>query len=190
MTVLRRGDLEVFVPPVIQFQGYGHAEAFNIPLTALNIGARSSTILSITLEVRNPRLKQTKLYYPDAIGSFKDRFRDDVYPFSPIAIAGRRSRTVQLIFERRPGQDDTPEQRENNIRHIDNEGGVYEFRLGLSTVSAGKQTVETIQFKMDFGRRLDYRHFNNGGSLPMYDVKMIAPSRINPADRSAASAAE
>lgn len=173
MTVLRRGDLEIFVPSVIQFQGYGHAEAFNIPLTALNIGARSTAILSMTLEVRNPRLKQTKLYYPDAIGSFKERFRDETIPFSPIAIAGRQSQTVQAIFERRPGQEDTPEQRDNNIRHIDNEGGVYEFKLSLNTISGGKHSLEVIDFKMDFGRRLDYRFFNNGGSLPMYDVRLL-----------------
>lgn len=173
MTVLKRAKVDTHVGSVIQFQSYnirqGFTEFFNIPVTLVNSGARSATILSITLEVNNPRLAQSKYYYPLATGSFQDSFNGRSKPFSPIAIAGRKSETTQLIFDRIPGQEDSPQQIEQDIRHVEVEGGTFDFTLILEVTSAGKVRLERVKFSMSIGP-LNYQRFTNGGSIPMYNV--------------------
>ncbi len=174
MTVLRKAKIKGYISPVVQFQsfqraGSGFTEYFNIPLTVMNGGAKSAVIQSVTLEVMNPQLKQSRFYYPMASGSFVDSANGRDVPFTPVAVAGRESKSLQLIFDRKPGQDDSPEQIAQDIRHVDVEGGTFGFRLYLHVVSGGKVKTHTMTFNMHIDK-LDYRRFGGGGSMPMYDV--------------------
>ncbi|MGH1352445.1 MAG: hypothetical protein ACRBBN_16790 [Methyloligellaceae bacterium] len=174
MTVLRGAKIKGYVSPVVQFQSFqrtggGFTEYFNVPLTVMNGGAKSAIIQSITLEVMNPHLKQSRFYYPQASGSFIDSANGREAPFTPVAVAGRESKSLQLIFDRKPGQEDSPEQIAQDIRHVDVEGGTFGFRLYLHVISGGKVKTQTLTFNMLI-ERLDYRRFGGGGSMPMYDV--------------------
>lgn len=181
MTVLKRAKIDTHVGSVIQFQSYnvrqGFTEFFNVPVTLVNSGARSATILSMTLEVHNPRIPQSKYYYPLTVGSFQDSYNGRSRPFSPIAIAGRKSDTTELIFDRIPGQEDTPQQIEQDIRHIEIEGGTFDFTLILEVASAGKVRLERVKFSMTIGP-LNYQRFAKGGSIPMYNVNFNLSKNI------------
>ncbi len=174
MTVLRGAKVKGYVSPVVQFQSFqqiggGFTEYFNVPLTVMNGGAKSAIIQSITLEVMNPHLKQSRFYYPLASGSFMDSANGRDVPFTPVAVSGRESKSIQLIFDRKPGQEDSPEQIAQDIRHVDVEGGTFGFRLYLHVITGGKVKTQTLTFNMHI-ERLDYRRFGSGGSMPMYDV--------------------
>jgi hypothetical protein len=57
----KTADLEIFIPPVIQYarDGGGDTEVFVVPITVTNSGARTGTVLSMELTVEDLKTKQT-----------------------------------------------------------------------------------------------------------------------------------
>lgn len=102
-TSLKTAALEVYVPPVIQYarDGGGDTEVFAIPITIVNDGARTGTVLSIELEAENLKdgaQPKTKRYYS---GFFGEHPRDPASPnraFAPLSIPGRSTFTETVRF--------------------------------------------------------------------------------------------
>ena len=62
-TSLKSARLKVFVPAVIQYSSpytNSNFEVFAIPVTLVNEGAKSGTVLAIELEVTDPRTQAVK----------------------------------------------------------------------------------------------------------------------------------
>src|SRR5262245_2014224 len=60
-SVMKTADLEVFIPPVIHYarEKGGDVEQFAIPITIVNAGARTGTVISMELEVESLRAEAT-----------------------------------------------------------------------------------------------------------------------------------
>lgn len=170
-TVLRQPDLRLFVPPVINYAhpSQGNFEVFNIPITIANYGARSGTILSMDMVVTNPKTGKSKRYYSAAFGLWRQAFKGTPSSFAPISVAGKSSYSKDLLFYTRFGEE--------LRRIIDQEGGSYLFELSPSVASGEdlglldwlKGTrVAPVRFQMEIGS-LDYRNFNNGGTMAMHN---------------------
>lgn len=171
-TSLKRADLRVYVPPVIHYAApyqNSNFEVISIPVTLVNDGARTGTVLSMELEVTDPRTNQTKRFYAADFGRWTmERTRTGAYePFAPISLTGRSSRTEPVLFYTR-GEEEKPEQ-------LIREPGGYAFKLTLELAEIGGPAwldslwPSTIPF-VSFDRSLRYydaRAFNNG-TLPMY----------------------
>jgi hypothetical protein len=70
-TSLKQADVQIFVPPVIQYAApyqNSNFEMIAVPVTLTNEGARTATILSMQLAVTDPRTKQTKHFYAADFG--------------------------------------------------------------------------------------------------------------------------
>lgn len=160
-TSLKQADVQLFVPPVIQYSApYQNTnfEVVAVPVTIANEGARTATILSMELAVTDPRTKETKRFYAADLGRWTmERTRTGAYePFAPLSLAGRTSRTEQVLFYTR-GQEQKPDQM---IR----EPGSYSFQLMLDVAESSDKPAVT------FDRTLlnyDARAFNDG-TLPLY----------------------
>jgi hypothetical protein len=171
-TSLKRPDVRIFVPPVIQFSApYNNSnfEMIAIPVTFANEGARTGTVLSMELTVTDPRTSQTKYFYAADFGRWTmEKTRSGAYqPFAPISLAGRSSRTETVLFYTR-GDDQKPEQ-------IIHEVGPYQFRLTLEQAVADDlgpvdEWLASRPVSVSFERELrfyDARAFNNG-TLPLH----------------------
>src|ERR1700730_5799125 len=102
-TSLKKADVRVFVPPVIQYSApYQNTnfEVIAVPLTLTNEGARTATVLAMEMDVADPRTKETKHFYAANFGRWTmERTRASAYePFAPISLAGRTSRTESVLF--------------------------------------------------------------------------------------------
>ena len=113
-TSLKQAEVQVFVPPVIQYAApyqNSNFEVIAVPVTLTNEGARTATVLSMELAVTDPRTKQTKRFYAADFGRWTmERTRTGAYePFAPLSLAGRSSRTESVLFYTR-GDDQKPDQ--------------------------------------------------------------------------------
>jgi len=105
-TTLRRASLKVFVSPVIRYASpyqNSNFEAFAVPVTIANEGARTGTIVTMDLQVRAPERDVIKRFYSADIGQWSiERNRSgDFRPFAPIVLAGRTSHTETILFHAR-----------------------------------------------------------------------------------------
>jgi hypothetical protein len=162
-TSLKQADVQIFVPPVIQYSApyqNSNFEMIAVPVTLTNEGARTATVLSMELAVTDPRTKQTKRFYAADFGRWTmERTRTGAYePFAPLSLAGRSSRTESVLFYTR-GDDQKPAQLIEAV-------GPYNFELIFDVAeSRSKPTVK-------FDRSLFYydaRAFTER-TLPMYSA--------------------
>jgi hypothetical protein len=170
---LKQSDLRVFVPAVIEYsapQQNSNFEAIIIPVTISNEGARTGTVLSLELEVTDPKTNQTKRFYAANFGRWTmERTRSGAYqPFAPIALAGYSSRTETVQFYTR-GEDEKPPQM---IR----ETQPYRFTMTLRDVANDQRAPATISFEREL-RHYDARAFNTG-TLWLYPKDWHAASKV------------
>jgi hypothetical protein len=168
-TSLRQADVRLFVPPVIQYTApyqNSNFEAIAVPVTLTNEGARTATVLSMELAITDPKTKATKHFYAADFGRWTmEKTRSGAYePFAPISLAGRTSRTEQVLFYTR-GEEEKPEQ-------LIREPGPYNFKLTLEQAEEeggfkliGRETP-SVTFEREL-RYYDARAFQNG-TLPLY----------------------
>ena len=171
-TSLKRPDIRLFVPPVIQYAApyqNSNFEIVSIPITFTNEGARTGTILSIGLEVTDPRTNETKRFYSAELGRWnieRSRGGGD-QQFAPISLAGRSSRTESVLFYTRGDEEKPPQM----IREV----GDYHFKLALDVAEVDDfgwfdrlwtETVPSVAFDRTL-RFYDARAFNTG-TLPLY----------------------
>jgi hypothetical protein len=129
-TSLRRPELHIFVPPVIQYSSpyqNSNFEVFNIPVTFANVGARSGTVLSVELVVTNERSKETKRFYAADLGRWTmDAARAFAFqPYAPTSMAGKSSTSQNILFY--------PRDEEKVMQIADQQGGTYRFVLNIDT---------------------------------------------------------
>jgi hypothetical protein len=170
-TSLKRSDLRVFVPPVIHYAApyqNSNFEVIAIPVTILNEGAQTGTVLTMELAVTDPRTNQTKRFYSADFGRWTmERTRSGAYqPFAPVALAGHSSRTENVLFYTR-GDQEKPEQ-------LIREPGPYRFSLRLEEAVddpgpldwLSRGSAPALSFEREL-RSYDARAFNSG-TLPMF----------------------
>jgi hypothetical protein len=163
-TSLRAADLQAFVPRVIYYAApyqNSNFEMISIPVTLLNDGARTGTVLEMDLAVTDPRTKATKHFYAAEFGVWSmERTRERAYTgFAPIPLEGRSSRTESVLFYTR-GEDEKPEQL---IREV----GPYQFTLTITQAEdAGPFSASPAKpISVSFERELpfyDARAFETG----------------------------
>ena len=162
-TSLKQADVQIFVPPVIQYSApyqNSNFEVIAVPVTLTNEGARTATVLSMELAVTDPRTKQTKRFYAADFGRWTmERTRTGAYePFAPLSLAGRSSLTRSVLFYTR-GTDQKPDQ-------LIRDPGNYAFSLILELAEGSAKPA------VSFDRALlqyDARAFNEG-TLPLYSA--------------------
>jgi hypothetical protein len=161
---LKRADLKIFVPPVIQYSSpyqNSNFEVFAIPVTLANEGAQTGIVLSIELEVTDPRTKAVKRFYAADFGRWTmEKTRTGAYqPFAPISLAGHGRQTETVLFYTR-GDEEKPAQ-------MVREKGPYAFKLILDDGSLeNKRQPPSVEFVREL-RWYDARAFNEG-TIPMY----------------------
>jgi len=179
-TSLKAANLEVFVPPVVYYAApYGNNfEMINVPVTLVNDGAQTGTVLHLDLEVTNPRTKQTKRFYSAEFGVWSmDRARARAFTgFSPISLQGNSSRAESILFYTR-GADEKPDR-------IVSEVGTYQFKLTLvearpaawlsGLLGPRDPIVMTFERTLPF---LDHRAFQQG-TISMYSADWTATGRL------------
>jgi hypothetical protein len=172
-TTLRRASLKVFVSPVIRYASpyqNSNFEAFAVPVTIANEGARTGTIVSMDLQVRAPERDVIKRFYSADVGQWSiERNRSgDFRPFAPIVLAGRTSHTETILFHTRSDE---------SVMQIVDKEGTYQFMLTLqTTLEEGlgffgrlrQKPPRPLLFEMVLPL-LDHRAFTSGnGTLPLH----------------------
>jgi hypothetical protein len=168
-TSLRAADLKIFVPPIIRYASpYQNSlfEAFEIPLTIINGGARTGAVLSIDLVVANDERRLSKRFYSACIGPW-DRVSPTFEPFAPMSLAGRTSQSKTLLFY--PRNDET-------VMQIVEGPGRFRFTLSLNVAGAKPRSLLTrlfgggapapLGFEMSLPS-LDHRAFTQGSGTVM-----------------------
>ncbi|HRN87974.1 hypothetical protein [Hyphomicrobium sp.] len=177
---LKTADVQVFVPRVISYAApYQNTnfEMISIPVTLSNEGARTGTVLDLDLAVTDPRTKQTKHFYAAELGVWSmERTRTRAYAsFAPLPLAGRTSRTEQVLFYTR-GDGEKPEQ-------IIREPGPYTFTLtvrqaedrGVLGIAEAEDAVSvTFERTLPF---YDARAFNEG-TISMHAADWTTSSNV------------
>jgi hypothetical protein len=164
-TSLRRPELHVFVPPVIQYSTpyqNSNFEVFNIPVTFANVGARSGTVLSVELAVTNLRSKETKRFYSADIGRWTmENARAFAFqPYAPTSLAGKSSTSQNILFY--------PRDDEKVMQITDQQGGTFRFVLTVDTAwpedlgpldALWSPKPKPLEFVMTMGE-MDHRTFD------------------------------
>ncbi len=155
---LKQSDLRVFVPSVIEYSApyqNNNFEAIIIPVTISNEGARTGTVLSLELDVTDPKTNQTKRFYAANFGRWTmERTRSGAYQaFAPKAPAGYPTRTETVQFYTR-GEEEQPPQ-------IIRETQPYRFTITLRDVADDRRAPAAISFEREL-RHYDARAFTNG----------------------------
>lgn len=126
-STFKTADIEVYIPPVIQYarDGGGDTELFALPITVTNSGARTGTILSMQLAVENLKTKRTKNYYSAFRGEHQINPDATNRAFAPISIAGRETFSDTVRFY--PVGNPLPK--------LIDDAGDYRFTLSLVTAA-------------------------------------------------------
>ena len=165
-TVLRAPDFAIFVPPRIDYTDPDRPdspyEVFILPLTLANDGARQGTVLSIDLDVKNPRTGKVKKFYAAHIGSWGET---PVKPFTPVSLSGKTSYSHAVQFV--PRMDATIP------RILDFEAGDYQLTLTINTATRSgfmsflSPKVKPLSFTRQISK-LNYFNFQKAGTMPMW----------------------
>jgi len=172
-TSLKRSAFKVFVPPIIRYASpyqNSNFEAFAIPVTITNTGARTGTILSIGLVVKDPEHNLSKRFYSADLDqwSIEKARNGDFRPFAPISLPGRTSHTETVLFHAR---------RDETVMQIVQAAGRYQFILTLDAALSDElgpldrlwsRAPKPLTFEMVLPE-LDHRAFTSGsGTLPLH----------------------
>jgi hypothetical protein len=184
-SVMKTADLEVYVPPVIHYardQG-GDVEQFAIPLTIVNAGARTGTVISMELDVESLRPEattKTKRYYSAYVGDPPLKDDETSRAFAPLSLAGRTTFSDTVRFY--PIGNPLPK--------LVDDAGDYKFTLHLKTaVPAHAEILDRLWRKepepVTFEKTLPWISDEQLGSrhlaIPMHDKAWTAlPAQPQP----------
>ncbi|MGI9379063.1 MAG: hypothetical protein ACR2OW_05370 [Methyloligellaceae bacterium] len=166
-SVVRAPQMEIFVPPKINYTDPDRPdnpfEVFIVPLTLANDGARTGTVLSIVLEVKNSKSGARKKFIASKLGTWGNESGE---AFAPIVLPGKGSVSESIQF--------FPQVGENVPRILDLEPGSYDFRIILDVASAGSDSLfapklNPLSFSMQAGQ-MDYRRFTGSGTMEMWSA--------------------
>lgn len=165
-TSLKQPDLRIFVPPVIQYSSpYQNTnfEVFAVPVTITNDGARTGTVLSLELIVRDAEGKLTKHFYSGHFGTWSmEKARTfQLKPFAPLSMPGRSSQSDTVLFY--PRHDE-------KVMQLVSTAGTYRFTLKVNLAEVAdfgivdrwwRRDPAPVEFEMTLPV-LDHRAFNTG----------------------------
>ncbi len=163
-SALKQADLEVFVPPVIQYgrDGGGDVDVFAIPLTVSNNGSNTGTVLAMELVVENPKgdgEAKSKTFYSAFLGEHARDAAPSNKSFAPIAVPGRGTYTETIRFYPQG----------NPLPKIIDDAGDFRFTLRMQVASPAEPSWfdQIIKIRapepLTFERRLPYishQHLN------------------------------
>jgi hypothetical protein len=172
---LQPSTLSVFVPPVISYASpfqNSNFEAFTIPITITNDGARTGTLLSMTLVVTDPTKNISKRFYSANFGRWtNDKYRNgDLEPFAPISLPARTSHTETVQFYARSDE---------KVMQIVQDAGRFQFALSLDAAISEdlgfvdrflNKAAQPLTFEMVLPE-LDHRAFTSGAGTVMLHQK-------------------
>ncbi|MGO9485867.1 MAG: hypothetical protein ACLPX9_14975 [Rhodomicrobium sp.] len=170
-TSLRKPILRAFVPPVMRYASpYQNSifEVFEIPLTIVNEGALTGTVLSLNLQVTSPK-GASKHFYSAGLGSWSiGKARGEgLNPFTPISLPGRTSHSEVILFYARE---------DSSVLQIVEDAGRYKFAMSSLTAHAQKKEAQPLEFEMKLPY-MDHRAFTTGaGTLPLHHPQWQAVS--------------
>jgi hypothetical protein len=167
-------ELRLFVPPMISYASVNpenNFEMFAIPVTVINQGARTGTILSMNLVVTDLQNNVSKRFFSANLGkwSYEKSQTADFQPFAPISLPGRASYTDTVQFYTRGDE---------KVVQIVQNPGRYQFTMTVESpapdfgfldqlLSKGSQP---LIFDMVLDRQKDYRAFNRGnGTIALHN---------------------
>jgi hypothetical protein len=166
VSTLQAAQLEVYLPPVFFYAMDGEGENFTIPVSLANGGARGGTVVSMELEVHNPRTKATHRFYSAYMGEHPQmQTTPNVRQFRPMTVLGQTvySDTVRFYPVKSPPAE---ARNDPSYRLVQGEGGDYDFRLKINLAAPpdpsildrlqGRTQPVPISFQMTLPR-LDYR---------------------------------
>ncbi len=168
-TSLKWADLRVFVSPLIRYASpYQNSifEVFEIPLTVINSGAQTGTILSFDLEVTNAQNGASKHFYsaglgPWSLGKVKG---EGLTPFTPVSLNGRSSQSETVLFYART---------DATVMQIVEAPAQYSFAITPLTAQRYaflRRQPKPLMFDMTLSY-LDHRAFTSGGgTLPLHNT--------------------
>jgi hypothetical protein len=180
-SALQAPDLEIYVPPTIHYgrDGGGDVELFAIPLTIVNEGARTGTVLSIELEVTDPKQNKTKRYYSAFLGEHPRNSDALNRQFTPLSIPGRGVFAETVRFY--PAGNPLP-------KLVDEEGD-YQFRITLATAVppqpslldrlAGRTEPAPITFQMTLPWLSEQQLGHRRGTIAMHAKDWKPTASIN-----------
>lgn len=164
--VLRAPEMAIYVPPRIAYTDPDRPdspfEVFVIPVTLANDGARTGTVLSMDLTVKNTKTGDTKQFYSAQIGPWGAQ---PVRAYAPVSLPGRISSSQSVQF--------FPLAEEKLPRITSQEGAIYELEIRLNTASKRigvpflDLQTKPIKFKMQMGK-MDYRRFTRTGTIELW----------------------
>ena len=99
-TVMKQPHLTAYVAPVLHYaqDGGGDVELFAIPVTVANDGARTGTILSMTLTATNTKTNVRQTLYAAYFGDHPKAADTTPRAFAPISIQGRQTFSDTIRF--------------------------------------------------------------------------------------------
>jgi hypothetical protein len=173
MSALQQADLEVFVPPVLQYarDGGGDVDVFAVPVTISNNGANTGTVLAMELVVAPTKPDaeaKPKTFYSAFIGEHPRASETINKSFAPISVAGRASfsETVRFYPQGSP------------LPKVVQEAGDYTFTLKLTIATPSEPSWIDRLFAakapppLQFQRTMPYlseQHVNfRRGSISMH----------------------
>ena len=168
-TSLRQPVLRAFVPPVVRYASpYQNSifEVFEVPVTIVNEGARTGTVLSLNLQVTNGN-GVSKHFYSAGLGSWSmAKVRGEgLAPFTPISLPGRTSHSAVILFYARE---------DSSVLQVAEEAGRFKFTLSLLTSQRQESELLDFDMKLPF---MDHRAFTSGGgTLPLHHPEWQAIS--------------
>lgn len=132
-TVLKLPKLTAHVAPVIQYARDGEVELFAVPLTLVNEGARTGTVLAMTLDVTEPKSGRMKSYYAASFGDHPVKADATSRSFAPLSIVGRSTFSDTIRFYPKG----------NPLPRLVDDAGDYRFTLSLQMADTGAPRVVT-----------------------------------------------
>ncbi len=169
-TSLRRAHLRVFVPPLIRYASpYQNSifEVFEVPLTIVNEGARTGTVLSINLQVTNTQKGASKQFYSAGLGSWSmGKVRGEgLSPFTPLSLPGHTSHSATVLFYARE---------DSQVLQVTDDAGLYTFEMSLLMAHSKRSQPLKFEMKLPY---MDHRAFTGGaGTLPLHHPEWQAAS--------------
>jgi len=139
VSTLQAAQLEVHLPPTFIYHMDGEGENFTIPVSVANGGARGGTVISMELEVHNPKTNATQRFYSAYMGEHpRLQATQNVRQFSPMTVLGQtvHSETVRFYPITNP-----PDARNDPSKRIVQGEGDYNFRLKLTTAAPSEPSL-------------------------------------------------
>lgn len=135
MSALQQADLEVYVPPVLQYarDSGGEIDVFALPVTIANNGANTGAVLAMELTVENPKEgaePKSKNFYAAFTGEHPRDALSASKAFAAIAIPGRGTYSDTIRFYPQG----------NPLPKLVQDAGDYRFKLRIMIAAPGEPT--------------------------------------------------